>query len=212
MKPARVRLIDIGIDDDFDVSMSFAQSMIRALGTNNGGSTPIAEVEFIRTREVSTTMSALQAPASVIHVMAHGETDPDHLGFWSHDEATNVSLTDVAERFHEEGEGIEAALVFADCCSSAQGRFVKAIRDCIETPLVYIGASRSIGWHESTTFASAFYGAYFRNRGRGVSALQRGLTAAQQAIEGYRLIVDGPCPFKALELQPSRAARSSLGG
>jgi hypothetical protein len=67
-----------------------------------------------------------------------------------------------------------------------------------------------ITWRESTTFGSAFYGAFFRDRGKGLSPAERGLRAAERAIEGYTKIVDGSCPFTVQTLDPSRAARRAL--
>ena len=96
LKPARIRLVDLGFDDSFDASMAFAQSLIQSLVTEHGTS-PIAEVEFIRTRDYYTVATALQSSATVIHVMAHGDNAPDALGFWSDDEKSFVSLADLAE-------------------------------------------------------------------------------------------------------------------
>src|SRR3546814_11269365 len=83
-----------------------------------------------------------------MHVIAHGGSGPDDLGFWSDDEESTLNLTELAETFAEDGEGIESPVLFADCCGTAQGRFTRAIRDCIEQPLAYIGARRMVSWHE----------------------------------------------------------------
>src|SRR5437899_9309707 len=139
MRPARIRLVDLGFDRDFDTSMAFAQSLIQSLVARSGDS-PVAEIEFIRTRDLLTVATALQNPAHIIHVIAHGETSPDELGFWSDDNATSLNLTELAETFVADGEGIEASVLVADCCSTAQGRFTRAVRDCIEQPITYIGA------------------------------------------------------------------------
>jgi hypothetical protein len=130
MRPALVRLVDLGFDTDFDISMSFAQSIVQSLGARSDGN-PVAEVEFIRTRDESTVTAALQTRAAVLHVTAHGETDPDQVGFWSDDGESGLTLTTRAESFHDDGCGIEADTVFADCCATSQGRFVKAVRNCI---------------------------------------------------------------------------------
>ena len=153
----------------------------------------------------------MQNPAHVIHIMAHGASSPDDVGFWSDDDRTGLNLTELAERFTVDEEGIEASTVIADCCNAAQGRFVRAIRDCLEQPITYIASKRSVGWHESTTFASAFYGAYFRDRGKGMTPVVRGRIAADRSIAGFQEIVAGPCPFTVQDLTPSRRARSALG-
>ncbi|WP_116997342.1 hypothetical protein [Desertimonas flava] len=203
-------MVDLGLERDFGTMLAFAESLIQSLGTRAGDS-PIAEVEFIRTRDSETVKAAFRSPAHVLHITAHGDNGPDSLGFWSDDERTTFYLSDLAETFSDEGDGIEAPVILADCCASAQGRFVRAIRDCIEAPAVYIGARKSVDWRESTTFASAFYAAYFRNRGRGLTPTERGMRAAERAIKGYQEIVDAPCPFTASILAPSRKAVRSFG-
>jgi hypothetical protein len=166
VKPSIVRLVDLGLEADFGISMSFAQSMIRSLTARRD--IPIAEIEFTRTRDSRTVTSALQQRAHIVHVMAHGSSDPDDLGFWSSDDTTSLTLTDLAERFRADEEGIETSVLLADCCGRSTERWVRAIRDCIEAPTAYIGSTRSVTWHESAAYASSFYAAYFKDRGRGV--------------------------------------------
>src|SRR5690606_40687997 len=107
MRPARVRLIDLGFDGAFDTSMSFAQSLIQSIGARTNGN-PIAEIEFIRTGDPVTVRTALQADATVVHIMAHGTTDPDGLGFWSEDEKTGLPPTELAEAVAGRGLGVRS--------------------------------------------------------------------------------------------------------
>ena len=59
---------------------------------------------------------------------------------------------------------------------------------------------------------SAFYGSYFRNRGFGMSKRDRGWEASQRLLIGvYEQIIESECPFIAVELDPSRRARATLG-
>src|SRR3546814_7152753 len=95
MRPARVRLVDLGFDRDFDTSMAFAQSLIQSL-VARASDNPLAEVEFIRTRDFWTVAAALQNPADIIHVIAHGGSGPDDLGLWSDDEESTLNLTELA--------------------------------------------------------------------------------------------------------------------
>lgn len=210
MRPSIVRLIDLGTDSDFAVSMSFAQNLIQSMTVRPAGAPP-AEIEFVRTRDRATVKAAFQNPAHVLHVMAHGASNPDFIGFFSEDDKTEMSLTELAEQFAFDHEGIEAAVIYADCCDSGQGRFTRAIRDCIEQPTIYIGARREVDWHEGTVFASAFYGSFFKDRGFGLSPQDRGLQAAERAVAAYETLTDGECPFRAQELTPSRLAKRSLG-
>src|SRR3546814_18811336 len=95
MRPARVRLVDLGFDRDFDTSMAFAQSLIQSL-VARASDNPLAEVEFIRTRDFWTVAAALQNPADIIPVIAHGGSGPDALGFWSDDAGSTLTHTETA--------------------------------------------------------------------------------------------------------------------
>lgn len=59
-------------------------------------------------------------------------------------------------------------------------------------------------------FCSAFYGALFRNKGRGLTAAEQAQNAAERAIEAYTMLIDKPCPFRVTTLSPSRRARKML--
>ena len=70
MRPRVVRLVDLGLDDRFDASMSFIQATLRNI--NAGADSPIVEVEFVRSSDELTVGIAFIAPAGVLHVMDHG--------------------------------------------------------------------------------------------------------------------------------------------
>jgi hypothetical protein len=76
--------------------------------------------------------------------------------------------------------------------------------------VTYIGTSTAIGWHEGTVFCSAFYGALFRNKGRGSTPADQAFDAAERAIDAYVQITDRPYPFKVFTLTPSRWAQRAL--
>ena len=211
MRPAIVRLIDLGHQSDFALAMSFAENIIQSLTARPAGSPP-AEVEFIRTRDLATVKAALQSRAHILHITAHGHTEIGEIGFLSEDDESRINLNELAEQFYKDGEGIEAGVIFADACDTGQGRFIRAIRDCVEEPVIYIGARRSVDWHETTTFASAFYASYFKDRGMGLSLQDRGWAAADRAFDAYELMVAGNCPFTVQELEPSRKAKRGLSG
>jgi len=107
--------------------------------------------------------------------------------------------------------GLQASAVLADGCKTAIGAWQKAVRDCLQREITYIGTSAQVGWHEGTVFCSAFYGAFFRNKGKGLSPAKRALDAADRAIDAYTKITDRPCPYKATTLTPSRRARAWAG-
>jgi hypothetical protein len=52
MRPRVVRLVDVGLDERFDASMSFVQATLRNI--NAGAASPIVEVEFVRSRDLLT--------------------------------------------------------------------------------------------------------------------------------------------------------------
>jgi hypothetical protein len=79
----------------------------------------------------------------------------------------------------------------------------QAVRDCLLGEVTYIGTSAMVGWHESTVFSSAFYGAPFHNQGYGK-------TPAERAIEAYIILTDRSCPHKVMPLTPIRNAKTAF--
>jgi hypothetical protein len=208
VKPRRVTLIDLGLDTEFDTSMTFVQAVLQ--NVNAGYYEPVIEIEFIRTRDMPTIREALSTPTDVLHVMAHGDHS-EKPAFVSSDQKTQVSLPALADQMLEQGSGIAAPVVIADGCKTGIGIWQRAVRDCLQGPITYIGTSRLLGWHESTIFCSAFYGALTRNKGKGQGKAEQGMDAATRAIKAHRLITDTPSGFKAVTLAPSRRATKALG-
>src|SRR3712207_6253360 len=95
MRPRVVRLVDLGLDDRFDASMSFIQATLRSI--NAGADSPIVEVEFVRSRDELTVGMAFTAPAAVLHVMAHGGQAQGPT-FSSDDERTQYTLDQLAQQ------------------------------------------------------------------------------------------------------------------
>jgi hypothetical protein len=77
-----------------------------------------------------------------------------------------VSFEELGAMAAERGRGISAGAILADGCRTGTGAWQRAVRDCLQGEVTYIGTSANIGWHDSTVFCSAFYGALFRGRGR----------------------------------------------
>lgn len=67
---------------------------------------------------------------------------------------------------------------------------------------MYIGATRSVDWHEATLFSALFYSAYLKRKGRGLDRLVRGEAAAVNAIGDYRVVTGSVCPFKCSACSP----------
>ncbi|HEV7707965.1 MAG TPA: hypothetical protein VGP16_07220 [Asanoa sp.] len=208
MKRRRISLLDIGLDDSFDASMTLIQSTLQSI--NLAYPEPVVDIDFVRSRDPQTVLAAFTASSDVLHVMAHGNHDATPT-FSSSDGATNVALEDLGEYAVEQGRGLRASAVLADGCKTGIGAWQKAVRDCLQGEITYIGTSAQVDWHEGTVFCSAFYGALFRNKGKGLSPAKRALDAADRAIDAYTKITDRPCPYKAITLTPSRRARAWVG-
>ncbi|MEH1053685.1 hypothetical protein V6U89_00490 [Micromonospora sp. CPCC 206171] len=207
MKPRRVSLLDLGLDSSFDAAMTFVQSTLQNI--NAGCDEPIVDIDFVRSRDPDTVLSAFTASCDVLHVMAHGDHSVTPT-FTSSDGKVNISLEQLGEVAAEQGQGISTGAIIADGCKTGTGVWQKAVRDCLQGEVTYIGTSAIIGWHESGVFCSAFYGALFRNRGRGMTPADQARDAAERAIKAYALLTDKSCPFKVMTLKPSKKARIVL--
>lgn len=208
MKNRRVSLLDIGLDSSFDASMTFVQSTLQNI--NAGWDSPIVDIDFVRSRDPGTVLAAFTAPCDVLHVMAHGDQSSTPT-FASSDGATNVSLEELGEWAADQRKGVSTGAVLADGCRTGTGAWQKAVRDCLQGEITYIGTSAIIGWHESTVFCSAFYGALFRNKGKGLSPVEQARDAANRAIRAYAEVTGRKCPFKVTCLTPSTRARQAFG-
>ena len=118
----------------------------------------------------------------------------------------------IADWFLDHQWGIASGVVIADGCKTGIGKWQRAIRDCLQDDITYIGTSTVIGWYEATVFCSAFYGALVRNRGLGRTPAEQGWDAANRAIRAYETLTDQRCPYKPVLLTPSRQALRSLTG
>jgi hypothetical protein len=207
MRPRVVRLVDVGLDDSFDVSMSFVQATLRNI--NAGAESPIVEVEFVRSRDLMTVGMAFTSKASVLHVMAHGDHS-DGPTFISSDERTSYSLDQLAEHAVDMGRGVRTSTVFADGCRTATAVWQRALSHCLHGPITYVGTTGNVGWHEGTVFGAMFYGVLFRNKGRGTNPAEAAMSAANAAADAYRNLLGKNCPYKAITLEPSRWAQENL--
>jgi hypothetical protein len=203
----QVNLIDLGLEASFDASMTFVQSILQNI--NAGYDSPVADIDFIRSRDLDTVLSAFTSSCHVLHVMAHGD-NTETPTFQSDDNSFTVSFEELGAVASDRGRGISAGAILADGCRTGTGAWQRAVRDCLQDEVTYIGTSANIGWHDSTVFCSAFYGALFRNRGKGLTPAQQARDAAERAIAAYSTLTDRACPFKVVTLGPSRRARQAL--
>lgn len=201
-------LLDLGLDSSFDAAMTFVQSTLQNI--NAGWNEPVVDIDFVRSRDPHTVLSAFTASCDVLHVMAHGDHTVTPM-FVSSDEKVSISLEELGLEAVQKGWGISTGAIIADGCKTGTGVWQKAVRDCLQGAVTYIGTSTIIGWHESGVFCSAFYGALFRNKGRGLSPSEQSRDAAERAIRAYELLTDKRCPYRVLTLKPSKRAQLLLG-
>lgn len=71
MRRRRVGLLDIGLDSYFDKAMAFVQSTIENINVDYDES--VIDVDFVRSRDPDTVLTAFTASCDVLHVMAHGD-------------------------------------------------------------------------------------------------------------------------------------------
>jgi len=204
-----VTLVDLGLDAAFNASMQFVQATLD--NVNAGEAQAVVDVNFVRSRDQETIWSALTTPSTVLHVMAHGDHSEEP-AFVSSDGQTEITLGSVAEQHRGQGTGIAAPIVIADGCKTGIGVWQRALRDCLQGPVAYIGTNALVGWKEGTVFGAAFYGALLQARGQGRSSVDQGLAAAGQAGQAYQLITGKKCPYRAVMLQPSRRAKRAMTG
>ncbi len=203
MRNRRISLLDIGLDQGFDASMTFAQATVQNI--NAGHDEPIADIDFVRSSDPHVVMTAFTATCDVLHVMAHGDASEEPV-FSSSDGSLEIGLGDLGAWCAERKYGIGAGAIIADGCRTGTGVWQRAVRDCLQGPVVYIGTSSIIGWHESTVFCSAFYGSLFRRKGRGQTPQQQATDAADRANKAYAVLTGKSSPFKVSVLRPSRTA------
>ncbi|GAB2485956.1 hypothetical protein [Jatrophihabitans fulvus] len=208
VKNRRITLLDIGLDNAFNASMQAAESLFNSLNADYHEDERVRAVDgdFIRSRDLDTVFSAMTSRCSVLHIQAHGDQSEEPM-FHSSDNETSVSLSALAEWSEEYQRGIRTPAVIADGCSTVTGVWQRAVRDCLQGDIAYIGTSRQVGWYEGTVFSSAFYSALLRNRGARTSGLEQAQNAAERAINAYSNLTGETCPYKLKVLSPSRHAK-----
>ena len=206
-----VRLIDLGLDDQFGTAMAFAEALISSINVSGIR----ADVEYLRSTDAALVVHALTVPAQMIHVMGHGGTcqhgAPALSGHTqSGDRHLVIDLDHLADHLQAHHKGISATAVFADACSSAEHSFADALRETIEHPIVYIGATRSVDWHECTTFDAILYGSMLSTAGYDLDQLSWIHAAATRSVVAYSAAVAGPCPFAVTQLEPTPGAEAAF--
>lgn len=222
MRNRAVTLLDLGLDDTFFTAMEMARCTLSNINVAGGPSK--FDVNYVRSRDPETILAALTSDCTVLHIMAHAGDDGASEkaakmhwggpGFASGEidgEPVDVALRGVAEYLADQKRGIIAPIVIADGCRTGTASWLKAIRECLEGDVMYLGTSKDVGWYETGVFTSAFYAALARNKGKGVTPQEQGAEAARRAEEAFRLITDRKSPYRpARALTPSRRAEKAL--
>ncbi len=118
MRNRRIGLLDVGLDASFDASMTFVQSTIQNI--NAGYDQPVADIDFVRSRDPYTVVTALTAQYHVLHVMAHGGHREGPM-FASSDGQVTLALDELGAFAEDRGQGIQCGAVLADGCKTGIG-------------------------------------------------------------------------------------------
>ncbi|GAB3799962.1 hypothetical protein [Micromonospora zhanjiangensis] len=129
MRRRRVCLLDIGLDSYFDSAMAFVQSTLDNINIDHDN--PVADVDFVRSRDPDTVLTAFTASCDVLHVTAHGDHSVTPT-FSSSDGKTQISMEQLGERAADLGRGISTGAILADGCKTGTGAWQKAVRDCLQ--------------------------------------------------------------------------------
>lgn len=197
-KPRTVTIVDIGLSPSFDSSTAVIQSSLRSL--NEGGEEGTVAVDVIRTRDRPTVLSAMTAPTTVLHVIAHNDWDGDGPGFISGDGSVVVSLAHLRAHVETSGRPVTASAVFLDGCRTFTKVWQEEFARCLDSETAYIGSRVDVGWHDALVFAPAFYGSLFRSAGRGLSKVERACDAAGRAEKAFEALTDRPSPYRSTRL------------
>lgn len=206
MRPRTIRIVDVGMTTDFTASSSFLDALVSTL-TVQAGERPLAIPELVRSEHTGLLLAALQEPADVIHLVAHGSTDAAEVTIGSDRTDKEWRLRDLAGLLQDTRKPIAAPCVFIDACDSTHSDFQRQVRDCISRDTTYIGCSAANTWFDSTTFSAALYPALLRNKGRGVDFGLRAAESAKSAMAAFEVLLHRRCPFNAKVLTPSRVAK-----
>lgn len=213
METPTIRIIDFDVAGEFQHSLATTTAVVRGLndwdhysggnGVDYWREIPSAHVERISTASDRIFLAALVEPALVLQIASHvvgwgRDAEPAFQG-----PRGDVGLHEVARNLSALGLGVTASCVFVDGCDSGRRMFVKAFRQCLSAPIVFIGTTRSIYESDSVKFTAPFYGHLLRNRGKGRDPLDRALEAAGVAMRSYELTSGAKCPYRAEVLTPS---------
>jgi hypothetical protein len=104
----RVSLLDIELDAAFDASMMFVQSVLQNI--NAGFESSVADIDFVRSTDPDTVLTAFTASCDVLHVIAHGDHTETPM-FVSSDDRTTISLEDLGVAAAERNRGISTGAI-----------------------------------------------------------------------------------------------------
>ena len=212
MRPNRIRLVDLGMGSRFSRSFEHLSSTIESINAGyldpelpEHEQSPVAEVELVRSRSEALIDQALASQALVVHLTSHGDISPDEgLVLFSDDEHSEYKLSDLPEWLQGWGTPITASGLILDACKTNTGIARGHLRQCITTPMTYVGTTRAVGWHDGAVWASGFYGALLRRKGAGLDPGERIVDACDRANQAFKLITGTKSPYRCDVLEPTQ--------
>lgn len=219
MRTPTIRIVDFSGGTDFHHSLAATRNLILATAAlweeRDDGvyapAGPLAHVEKVSSADQDVLTAALHAEALVLHLASHmngRSTDSPSLFGRDHE----VEVATVAEWLADQERGIYAACLYVDGCNGGTQKFIRAMRDCLEVPVTYIGSRRMVTEPQCTLFAANFYGALLQRKGKGEEPLDRTRAAAERAQKAYAAATGSECPFRVETVKPSKAALAAFAG
>lgn len=209
MKPKVIRIVDLGFHDDFTVLVESAADLIDS--QDRGRDRARAHVEMVRTRQEELVDASLVAPAALVHLSSHGSVDDDGMWLSSHNDDFWYSLGALGDRFQDWETPIGAPVLLIDACASSSDAARRNLRRCIDRETLLIGSPRTTYWEQTAPWATAFYAAFLRARGKGWPALDWAEDATTRANDAYETLTGNRSPFRSYRLTPDRTAKAAFG-
>lgn len=208
MKPKVIRIVDLGFHDDFTVLVESAADLIDS--QDRGRERARAHVEMVRTRDEGLVDAALVGPAALVHLSSHGGVDDEGMWLSSHNDDFWYSLGALGDRLQDWQTPIGAPVVLIDACASSSEAARRNLRRCIERETLLVGSPFTTYWDQTAPWATAFYAAFLRARGKGRSAVDWADDATTRANDAFETLTGNRSPFRTYRLTPDRSAKRAF--
>jgi len=198
-----VVILNIGGELAFERSKLAAQWLLSSFEVNTGS----LRKEIFSTQDLNEATATALIPTTLLHVMGHGHGR----GGIGDARASSMFWIRNLIPYCEEYDWLpEVDVLLLDACNTFSASWKTALAELLPPKkwLLFIGTTRSIDWHEATTFTSAFYSAamlpeFPRDRDP-VTRAQTLELAYDRASLAHLAIFGRPAPFKAEWIESSR--------